>query len=247
MVTLSPSSLPPAYLGSRGDRAYPMHDGRPLGETDYHRQVIIDLIGALKIHFAGQPVYVSGNLLLFYEPGNKRRHVSPDVLVTRGLPPGPRLNDLVWQEGKPPDLVIEVTSKTTRHAVLRRKFLVYQDKVRVPEYFLFDPLGDYLEPRLQGFRLHGGKYVRIRPLHGRLASKQLSLALEAQGNALRLIDQKTGQPLLAPRELAERAADELASERAARTRDKQEIARLRDEIVRLRKQHSTTVLSTPNF
>jgi Uma2 family endonuclease len=193
-----------------------------MGETDYHRQVIIDLIGALEIHFAGQPVYVSGNLLLFYEPGNKRRHVSPDVLVTRGLPLGPRLNYLVWQEGKPPDLVIEVTSKTTRHEDLRRKFLVYQDKVRVPEYFLFDPLGDYLEPRLQGFRLHGGKYVRIRPVRGRLASRQLGLVLEAQGNALRLFDQKTGQALLAPRELAEQRSEE--------------IARLRDEIERLRKQ-----------
>jgi Uma2 family endonuclease len=191
--------------------------------------VIVDLIGALELYFAGQQVYVSGDLLLFYEPGNRRKHVSPDVLVTKGLELGDRLNYILWDEGKPPNFVIEVTSKTTRREDLEGKFSIYRDKVRIPEYFLFDPLGDYLLPRLQGYRLRGSEYVSIRPTRDRLASKQLGLELQALGKSLRLFDQRTGKPLLSPRELA-------AEERAARERAEEEVARLREELGRRRKK-----------
>jgi Uma2 family endonuclease len=200
-----------------------------LGETDYHRRVIVDLIGALELYFAGQQVYVSGDLLLFYEPGNRRKHVSPDVLVTKGLELGDRLNYILWDEGKPPNFVIEVTSKTTRREDLEGKFSIYRDKVRIPEYFLFDPLGDYLLPRLQGYRLRGSEYVSIRPTRDRLVSRQLGLELQALGKSLRLFDGRTGKPLLSPRELA-------AEERAARERAEEEVARLREELGRRRKK-----------
>lgn len=205
-----------------GDPTYPTRDGRPLGETDYHRRVIIDLIGALELHFAGQQVYVSGDLLLFYEPGNRRRHVCPDVLVTKGLKLGDRLNYILWEEGLPPNMVIEVTSKTTRREDLEDKFVIYRDKIRVAEYFLFDPLGDYLKPQLQGFRLRGGEYVPIRPTRGRLVCKPLGIELEQEGKSLRLFDHQTGKPLLSPRELADERENE--------------IARLREELARLRKK-----------
>ena len=40
----------------------------------------------LEYFFLNKPmVYVSGNLLLFYERGNKRRHLSPDVFVVKGV------------------------------------------------------------------------------------------------------------------------------------------------------------------
>ena len=53
---------------------YPTSDGRPMAETDVHRQDMVDLIETLQDYFAAEPnVYVTGNLLLFYERGNKRR------------------------------------------------------------------------------------------------------------------------------------------------------------------------------
>lgn len=65
---------------------YPTRDGRPMGETDLYRKDINDLIESLDIWYEDDPlVYVSGNLLLYYVPGNKRRHVSPDVFVVRGV------------------------------------------------------------------------------------------------------------------------------------------------------------------
>jgi Uma2 family endonuclease len=207
-----------------------------MGETDTHRRVIIDLIGALELHYAGQQVYVSGDLLLHYERGNRRRHVSPDVLVTKGLELGDRLNYILWDEGVPPNMVIEVTSKTTRREDLEGKFAIYRDKIRVPEYFLFDPLGDYLRPRLQGYRLRAGEYTPIRVTRGRLACKQLGLELEAQDKALWLFDQRSGERLLTPREKVEVAGLKADEERLGRERAEQEVARLRDELARLRKK-----------
>jgi len=224
----------PARQELRGDPAYPTGDGRPMAETDWHRDLMADLIAALSGWYSGQQVYVSGNLLLFYEPGNKRRHVSPDVLVTKGIDPGKRLNYILWQEGKPPDVVIELTSKSTRHEDLKHKFLIYQDKIRVPEYFLFDPLGHYLQPRVQGYRLQRGKYSVIRPVRGRMVSKELGLVLEPEATSLRLIDDSTGEPLLFPREQAQRAREqaERAREQAERAREQAERAREQTERAR---------------
>src|SRR3954453_23240268 len=137
------SSTPPLLKNG-----YPTSDGKPMAETDTHRRLRNALIEILMAFYQAQPrVYVSGNLLLFYEPGNRRRHVSPDVFVVRGVPHYQRPNYLVWEERRAPQVVIELTSSTTRKEDLRTKFQIYQDKLKVREYFLFHPLGDYLKPR----------------------------------------------------------------------------------------------------
>jgi Uma2 family endonuclease len=172
---------------------YPTSDGRPMAETDHHRLLMTDLIETLTDHFADRPnVYVSGNLLLFYEEGNKRRHVSPDVMVVFGVPKYPRLNYRVWIEGKVPSVVIELTSSTTRREDQTKKLTLYRDVLKVPEYILFDPFGDYLEPRFQGYRLIDGDYRPIRLKDGRMKCKKLGLELIQDGNDLRLIEPATG-------------------------------------------------------
>jgi Uma2 family endonuclease len=161
---------------------YPSSDGRPMAETDLHRIMMFDAIEALKAHFAGNPVYVTGNLLVFYQPGDKRRHISPDCMVVKGVEPAPRLNYLTWEEGKSPDVVIEITSKTTRSEDIKKKFEIYRTILRVREYFLFDPTGDYLIPQLQGYRLVEDQYVPIEGSAGRLFSEELGLYLEGEKN-----------------------------------------------------------------
>ena len=137
---------------TRAGRAidYPTGDGKPMAETDVHRELMVELIVTLQDHFAADPdLYVSGNLLLFYEEGNRRRHVSPDVFVVRGVEKKPRENYLTWLEGKGPDLAIELTSRSTRSEDVKKKFALYRDVLHVPEYFLFDPFEDYLFPSMQ--------------------------------------------------------------------------------------------------
>jgi Uma2 family endonuclease len=181
-----------AFMPRSGELDYPTSDGRPMGETDLHRSIMFATIETLKLYFEGQRVYVSGNILLYYQPGNRRRHVSPDVLVTKGLEQRDRDCYLLWQEGRPPDVVIEVTSDSTRDEDLDDKFEIYRDKVRVAEYFLYDPRGEYLRPPLQGYRLLDGEYQRIEPVAGRLPSIELGLHLEEQPRQLRFFDAREG-------------------------------------------------------
>jgi Uma2 family endonuclease len=222
-----------------------------MAETEVHLKDMIDTIQVLEDHFARQPnVYVCGNLLLYYEEGNPRKHVSPDVLVALDVPKEPpRDYYLVWKEGKAPDVVVEITSKSTRHEDTKKKFEIYRGILRVSEYFLFDPTEDYLSPPLRGFRLARGKYVRIKPSAGRLPSTVLGLHLERDGTKLRLFDPGTGRRLptrLEAREAAERRAQDehrraeeqrhraLAAE-AAQHRLADDNARLRREIEALRR------------
>lgn len=200
---------------------YPTSDGRPMAETDWHRDLMVRLIETLKHYYAAQErVYVSGNLLLFYEPGDRRRHVSPDVFVVKDVPKHDRPNYLTWEEGKGPDVVIELTSSSTRGEDLETKFRLYQSTLRVPEYFLFDPLGDYLDPPLRGYRLRRGRYAAIRPVEGRLPSQALGLHLERHGRDLRLYDRATEEWLPNPQEL-------LAAAQAEAERLRREVAELR--------------------
>jgi Uma2 family endonuclease len=145
--------------------------------------------------------YVSGNLLVFYEPGNRLRHVAPDVFVVRGVRNHNREHYLIWEERKGPEFIIELTSRSTKEEDVDDKFWLYRDVLKVAEYFLFDPHNEYLDPPLQGYRLRKGKFVRIRPVNGRLPSKVLGLHLEQRGSKLRLYDPATGQYLPTPQEV----------------------------------------------
>jgi Uma2 family endonuclease len=209
---------------------YPTSDGKPMAETDWHRDAMAALISSLSDFFAEEPlVYVSGNLLLFYEEGNRRRRVAPDVFVIWGVEKLLRPNYLLWKEGHAPQVVIEVTSSKTKHQDRKIKWALYQDTLRVREYFLFDPDGDWLDPPLQGYRLREGTYRPIRCLSGRLPSQVLRLHLERDGRMLRLWNPATQLWLPTPREArrqAERRAEQIETQNA----------QLRQELEALRRQ-----------
>ena len=214
---------------------YPTSDGRPMAETDLHRILMVDLILTLQARYAADPnVYVSGNLLVFYRPNDRRRHVSPDCFVVFGVPNGERLNYLTWEEGKGPDVVIELTSKTTRREDVRTKFELYRDVLKVKEYFLFDPLEDYLTPSMQGFRLRAGAYQPIRPKAGRLPSQQLGLHLERDGDRLRLWNPETASRLLTPAEVIDAQVQRILTtqQQAEAERQKAEAERQKAEAER---------------
>ena len=132
---------------------YPESDGKPVGETDVHRREILHTIETLERHFRNVPdIYVSGNLMFYYEEGNPAAVVSPDVFVVKGVRKGLRRTYKLWEEGVAPCVVIEMTSRSTRLEDKGNKRALYA-LLGVREYFLFDPLGEYLKPPLQGFTL----------------------------------------------------------------------------------------------
>jgi Uma2 family endonuclease len=208
---------------------YPESDGKPMAETELHADVMFDLIHALQARYGGDmDMQVGGNLLFYYEEGNPRASVSPDVYVTRGIPKGPRDTYLLWEEGLPPCIVIEVTSKSTSGEDLRRKKALYE-RLEIEEYFLFDPREEYLHPRLQGYRLVNRRYQPISPeVDSSLRSRTTGLILRPEGTNLRLIDAATGERLLGHREETEAR---LAAEERTRGLE-EELARLRRELGR---------------
>lgn len=211
---------------------YPDSDGQPVGETPQHCDNLLHLVEMLRAWLADDAMsYVAGNSFLYYVQGDPRRHVSPDVFVVRGIPKTPpRRRYLVWEEGKAPDVIIELSSPSTLHEDLEQKFALYRDTLQVREYFLFDPLGECLEPRLQGFRLQRGEYAPIRRVKGRLPSKVLGLHLEPSDWELRLYDPAARHWLLTPPE--EHQA--FAEERRARLQAEAEVEQLRKELDALR-------------
>jgi Uma2 family endonuclease len=219
---------------------YPTSDGKPMAETEIHRDDMIDLIQTLQDHYAETPkVCVSGNMLMYYEEGNRRKHVSPDVFVTLGIPKKERENYLIWEEGKAPDAVIEVTSKSTKREDQKKKHDLYRDVLRVREYFLFDPTQDYLKPPLQGFRLEGDEYIRIEPVDGRLPSEVLGLHLERDGKELRLYDPETRSWLPKPRE-RQKAAEQRAETADQRAETAEQRAETAKQEVETAKQEAET-------
>jgi hypothetical protein len=126
------------------------------------------------------------------------------------------------------DVVIELTPASTRQKDLGDKRLLYEE-LGVGEYFIFDPLHEYLEPPLRGFRLEEGFYTPLKA--NRLDSDQwelhiqvLELTLRSLGNQLRLYDPQTGQML-----------HTLSEEANARRQAEQRLAELEAELAHLRK------------
>ena len=218
---------------------YPTRDGRPMGETDKHRELMAYLIAALKVHFMGQPdVYVSGNNFVFWEEGHPKSRVSPDAYVVFGAEDRLRDSYMSWKEGGLlPNVVIEITSRSTQSEDVETKLPLYEQTLKTPEYFLFDPTGGYLKPRLQGYRLENGRYVRLEPKQGRLHSERLALDFVQIGEALRLYNPATDEFLPTPQEQAERTeAEARRAETEVRRAEEAEaeVARLRAEIEALK-------------
>jgi hypothetical protein len=218
---------------------YPESDGKPMGETDDHRNAMVRHIELLEDFYQGQKVYVSGDLLLYYEQGNPRKFVVPDAFVVKGLQPKSRRVYKTWVEGRSPDVVIETTSRKTRRKDTGDKPRLYA-RLGVKEYFLFDPHQEYLDPPLQGYRLSAGVFQPIEPGDGgSLDSHELGLRLCIGEGRLQFVCLATGERLLTRAERAEREAEarQREGERAnreaeARQAAEAEIAHLREELAR---------------
>jgi Uma2 family endonuclease len=194
---------------------YPDSDGRPMAESDFQREPLMYAVESLRIHFRDRPdVYVSGNMFVYYEQGNPKAVVAPDVFVVMGAPSHDRASYKPWQEPKAPDFVLEITSKSTYSEDQGAKRGVYA-LLGVKEYWQYDPTGDYLQPRLPGLQLIERNYwpLPVQERSGtdlRMHSAVLRLDRRLDEGRLRFHDPATGEPLRshAEAELARQAAEQ---------------------------------------
>ena len=215
---------------------YPDSDGKPFADNSWQMRTMLAHYGMLQTRYVDDPdTFVAMGLLLYYTEGEPADVVAPDIYVTRGVPNRHRHWYKVWAEGKPPDFALEVSSEETAEDNLGRNMETYA-RIGIPEYCVYDPMGGLHSPRLQMFRLAGGKagtYERVTlsgDTEGALAapSEALGLELRFEDDRLRLWDPAAREYLL---EYSEERARRL-KERDARLKERD--ARLKERDARLK-------------
>jgi Uma2 family endonuclease len=186
---------------------YPESDGLPMAESDIARDYLIYGVEALKIYFQNCPdTYVSGNLFIYYEQGNPKAVIAPDIFVVFGVENKPRICYKVWEEdNKLPDFILEITSRNTvsQDQGIKKGLYAY---LGVKEYFQYDPTSDYLNPPLQGLRLVEGNYFPVSSQNTEnglsVFSEVLGLALQLDSEGkMRFFDPRTEEKLRTPQEM----------------------------------------------
>jgi Uma2 family endonuclease len=210
-------------------------DEPPL-ESELHLRQILQLIAALEwVWQDRQDFYAFGNLTIYYSPRQRKSENfrGPDFFVVLNTERKPRKSWVVWEEdGKYPNVIIELLSDSTAEIDRGLKKQIYQDIFRTPDYFWFDP--NTLE--LKGFHLLDGQYQEISPdERGWLWSQQLQLFLGIQDGNLRFFTPKAALVLLPQEALViEQQRAETEHQRAETERQRAETERQRAETERQR-------------
>jgi Uma2 family endonuclease len=189
---------------------YPESDGKPMGETDLHRDWMFRLLEIFRQRYRGQRVYIASDLLVYFEEGSPSKFVVPDCFVVLDCEPGRRRTFQTWKEKRVPDVVFEVTSRGTSSIDIVDKPVVYE-RMGVQEYFLYDPTASYLEPSLQGYRMTNGTLHQIAETKGRLRCETLGVELFLREDDLVIVDTETGVE-----QVTKADAEEFAREQAQR-------------------------------
>jgi Uma2 family endonuclease len=224
---------------------YPESDGKPMGETDLHIILITELFKTLNTHFHQSPkVKVIADMMFYYEEGNPRKVISPDVMVIKGVGKHLRRVYKLWEE-KSPDVVFEISSRETWRDDLQKKYKLYEN-LGVKEYYVFDPEYKYLTEPLLAYHLKNGVFKPIKVKKGRVFSPSLNLELVDTGETLRLYNPKTQSFLLTNFELVQNNLEleqnnlELAQNNLELgqklSQADEEIEQLKAELAKLKKQ-----------
>jgi len=220
----------------------PFDDGMPM-ESQRHVMQLQLLMDPLRLLWEGrQDVYVGGNMFVYFslQQVRNRDFRGPDFFVALDVSKRERKSWVVWAEGKGPDVVIELLSESTAAHDKGEKKDTYQNRLRVPEYYWFDPFSS----EWAGFALRHGKYEAIaEDSQGRLVSQLLGLALvrwegiyhEVEARWLRWAT-LSGTLLSTPQEVATEAQRQATEAQRQATEAQQQKVALEALLVRYRAQ-----------
>ncbi|AFZ24866.1 hypothetical protein Cylst_2664 [Cylindrospermum stagnale PCC 7417] len=180
-----------------------LYSDEPPVETELHLRQIILLFKCLEWFWRDRnDFYAAGNLTIYYSPHQRKSEYfrGPDFFVVLGTDRKTRKSWVVWEEdGKYPNVILEILSPTTANTDKEFKKELYQNTFRTPDYFWFDPYT--LE--FAGFHLLDGEYQPLEANEqGHLWSKQLGLYLGVYQGLLRFFT-PVGQIVPTPEETAE--------------------------------------------
>jgi hypothetical protein len=206
-------------------------------EGDRHFKAKVGPLGALRGYFArqGRRIYLAAELPTYY-PAEPR--FAPDLLAVLEVDDHERDKWVVSAEGKGLDWVLEVHVGGDRKKDAERNVARYA-RLGIREYFLYDRA----RGQVHAYRLDAPDartYSPIVPQHGRYESRVLGLDVQIEdkrirfhaGTALLLESEELIARLEGLLEETQRRLDEEARRAEAA---EAELARLRDELARLKK------------
>ncbi|MEO1400639.1 MAG: Uma2 family endonuclease [Cyanobacteria bacterium J06635_1] len=207
-----------------------LYSEEPTMETDLHLRQMLLLISCLDWLWQDRDdFFASGNLTIYFSPKQIKSQDfrGPDFFVVLGTERRSRKSWVVWEEdGKYPNVIVEILSDSTAKADRETKKLIYQNTFRTPEYFWFDP--DTLE--FAGFLLVGGVYEAMELNEmDRFWSRQLGLYLGIENRKLRFFSPE-GDLVPTPEEAAIQAQQQVQQAQQQVQQAQQQADRLAEKL-----------------
>ncbi|HIK13228.1 MAG TPA: Uma2 family endonuclease [Oscillatoriaceae cyanobacterium M33_DOE_052] len=206
MVQIQPPEIPTFPPGD-------LWSDEPPLETYRHLEELIILLTSLNRFWSDrQNFFAAANLTVYYSSQQRKNQDlrGPDFFVVLNTERRERKSWVVWEEdGKYPNVVVEILSDSTASVDKGDKKLLYQDVWRTPDYFWFHPY----TMEFQGFTLTQGKYVEISPNEQSwLWSNELQLYLGIFNERLRFFT-PSGELVQTPEEEADAERQKVELER----------------------------------
>ncbi|MGI8642477.1 MAG: Uma2 family endonuclease [Pyrinomonadaceae bacterium] len=167
---------------------YPVEIEGEMGETAIHYKLNSLLFNLLEAFFASRKdVLIGANLMIYYDEGNSKKWLAPDVFVCFAVENKLRRTFKTWEEGVFPQVVFEVASDSTFENDLGGKRLEYA-RLGVEEYYLLDPERQYLPSPLMAFRRENGLLLLVQVENNRVLSPLLNLEIVDTSKSFRLFN-----------------------------------------------------------
>jgi Uma2 family endonuclease len=203
-------------------------------ESSLHYTQLLILVTCLEWLWRDrEDFFIGANLSVYYsrQQLKNRDFRGPDFFLVKDTEKRPRLSWVIWEEdGKYPNVIIELLSDSTAKVDKGLKKQLYQNQFRTPEYFWFSP--NTLE--LVGWRLTDSEYKTIPASeNGWYWSQELGLYLGVFENRLRYFSVEGRLiPTLEEANLEEIKQAEIAIQRAEIEQRKAEVERQKAEVER---------------
>ena len=173
-------------LEQRDEIEYPESDGKPMAESGLHAEIMQTTTDTLRrFVIPAKDIYVTSNMLLYYEQGNNTKSISPDVLVLCDTHTEHRSSYQIWEEGRAPHIVIEITSKSTHAEDEGRKAGLYLE-MGVKEYFQYDATQDYIKGHLKARRNVDGHWEPMLNYVGATMEDGVPMKIAFESKVLRI-------------------------------------------------------------
>jgi hypothetical protein len=220
------TQVSPALVDERD--SYPIHEEDDVPEIDPHERQVRYARDALQTTFPDR--YVGGNLCIYWEQGNRRRYIAPDLFVAHGLPAVPRPRVYLLWEDPPVSFVLEVISRETAAMVAKNRG-IYRRHLQVREVLEVNAV----RHQVQLWRLGPAGYEAVAPeASGRLCSQELELEFNLDENDFLWIYTPTGDRLLTYEEESLRRTEAEVRVREAEVRVREAEVRVREAEVQAR-------------